>query len=164
MLIKSSMIWRVGRGEENDRTLGGHKRDIDPNCLVDFIQKPVHKLLRVIHPSINSNWLTGTHGALQASPPPYGQLLTCALDNGACGFWQTAKEHTQKIGWICRLKRETTQLSFRATCGKTKERLWIQSLVCCRIQRRHISLRIVPQNGVRSKGKGIHRRPEIASE
>ncbi len=45
---------------------------------------------------------------------------------------------------------ETKNLSFSATFGKTKERLSTDSLVHCRINRRHASLRILPQEGARN--------------
>lgn len=46
----------------------------------------------------------------------------------------------------CAGQEETTNLSCRVTFKKTKERL----LVHCSIERRHTSLRIVPQVGTRS--------------
>ena len=46
--------------------------------------------------------------------------------------------------------------------GKQKS-LWVQSLICCKIQKRHTSLRIVPQNRASSRNRSTHRGPEIAS-
>ena len=68
-------------------------------------------------PQINSNWPMGTHSAMHASYPspphtplplPGGQLPGHDPDNVISGLWQTASEHTQKVGSICRPGREHT--------------------------------------------------------
>ena len=118
-----------------------------------------------------------SHGSTSTSPqactalhmphlhtrPPCGHLLVCAPNSGASGFWQTAREHMQKVGWICRPGRDTN-LSFRATCGKTKERLWALGLVHCRIQRRHTSLRICHKREQEAWSRCTYRMSEVASE
>ena len=45
-------------------------------------------------------------------------------------------------------KGKTTNLSYRATFWKTKERFPAASLLSCKNQRRHKSLRILPRNVV----------------
>ena len=109
-------------------------------------------------PQINSNWPMGTHSAMHASYPspphtplplPGGQLPGHDPDNVISGLWQTASEHTQKVGSICRPGREHT-LELLGHSGKTKERLRALSLVQCRIEGRLTTFKILPQEGARS--------------
>lgn len=96
----------------------------------------------------------GTTRALHASPThPHptscGRLSVCAPDDCKSKLQQMASEHAQK-GRQNLQTWKSKNLSFHSTLGKAKERLAAPSLVLYRTERRHSSLRILPQEGARS--------------
>ena len=75
--------------------------------------------------------------------------------------------HTLSLwGWIsvCSPYSKLAWMSFSSIIQKAKGRLPALSLVHCRIERKHIRLIILPQEGAKAWCKHIHRSPEKVSE
>ena len=95
------------------------------------------------------------------TPPPTLLLAPCARSQEKA---LVERKHTQETGQESVGKEETANLSCSTTFRKTKETLSAADTVHPRIQRRHTSFRILPQEGKEAWSRCIHTMPEKASE
>ena len=126
-------------GRTPQRTLTG---------IMDSIKKPTHELLGIFHP-----WILPAcprappvlHMPYAHTSPPCGSspCMLLMVPWADFGRWLRSmwRKSAQSVG-----QEETTNLSCSATFGNTEA----LDLVLCRVQRRHRSLRILPQERARS--------------
>lgn len=130
------------------------------SCITASMKKSTFKLLGVrqqwVSPRGPATWLPGTLRGPRASntSPCSGQLPVPAPSSGSdSGLCQMATWSSHR-GWadfvICRPGR-SQNLSLHTYFRKTEEKLSALYLMCFRIQKSHISLRILPHEGARSR-------------
>lgn len=120
--LESSIIWRLERGYKSGRQNSWRTLKRYRPCFADSIKKSAHKLLGVLHHRSTST------GPWKHSVPHASPTHTPTLWSAPCMcFWQwnewvvanwhlsTCRKLAESAG-----QGETTNLNFRATCGKTK--------------------------------------------
>lgn len=145
---KISMIYRVGSSRENSREL---VKDVEVTQILSALWIPSRSQPTVAG-STSSPWapiLSRMVHPYKHIYPSCGQLHVHAPDDGLSGFWQVSSEHThRKLANL--YTRESPQTWTLGSRVRKQERLWALGLVHPG-SRWRASLRILPQEGARSK-------------
>ena len=124
---------------------------MDPTtCLADSIKNLVNKPLWMprqwIHPT--GSWTPQRFCMAHPHIPLFfGQIPMNAPNGGIKSkFWQVGNEHTQKANISLQARDRQQTCTLVPHLGKKRGRLSALVLLHCRTERRHTSLRILPQD------------------